>query len=584
MQKKLMSSYIFVILITIVVVALFSWNRGNKYFEDTIKKDSVIQANLLNEILELEYNKGEIDFEDFVAKYSEMSNYRITVIDSIGVVVGDSDEDYRIMENHAYREEIAKALKGETESSVRFSNTLGAYYLYTATPIGIDSFDGVLRISVPLIQVKQVAIEVIKYILFSIFWGAIAALILAYLITRKLMKPIDELTNGAIEISNGNFDRRIFIRSKDQIGKLADSFNEMTMKLNDNLGNLEYRKSELESVLSSMKNGIIAVDNKYKVFLYNEAFRDILEIKEDNFEGRQVHEIVRNSAIFKLLENSIKKNQYEVDEINTYGVKDRIIKIYASPILSNSNKDEKLGTLLIIQDITKVRKLQNVRSEFVSNVTHELRTPLTSIRGFVDTLKDGAIKDEEASVRFLSIIDIEVERLSQLINDILSLSEIESMNSEKNLRDCNMNDIVDKVFDIFEPRIKEQEVELVSEIPEDLSTFKCNSDRIKQLLINLVDNAINCTEEGHVKVSCREDNDYMIVEVEDTGAGIDKENLPRLFERFYRVDKGRARKDGGTGLGLSIVKHIAERYNGSVSVESEIGKGTKFTVKLARER
>lgn len=582
MQKKLMSSYIFVILLTIAVVALFSWNRGNKYFENTIKKDSVIQAGLINEILVLEDIKGEIDFEEFVTKYSKLSNYRITVIDTEGVVVGDSDEDFRIMENHAYREEIAKALKGETASSVRFSRTLGAYYLYTATPLDLDSFDGVLRISIPLIEVKQVAVEVIKYILLSIVMGAIAALILAYLITRKLMKPIDELTNGAIEISKGNFDRRIFIRSKDQIGKLADSFNEMTMKLNENMSNLEDRKSELESVLSSMKNGIIAVDNNYNVFLYNEAFREILEIEEEDFEGREVHEIVRNTAIFKLLENSIKNNQYEVDEINTYGKKDRIIKIYASPILSNSNKNKKLGTLLIIQDVTRVRKLQNIRSEFVSNVTHELRTPLTSIRGFVDTLKDGAIKDGEASERFLSIIDIEAERLSQLINDILSLSEIESMNSEKNLKDCNMKDIVGKVFDIFEQRIEEKKLELVSEIPESLSTFRCNSNRIQQLLINLIDNAINYTEEGYIKVTCSEDDDYMIIEVEDTGAGIEKESLPRLFERFYRVDKGRARKNGGTGLGLSIVKHIAELYNGSVSVESQVGEGTKFTVKLAK--
>ena len=582
MQKKLMSSYIFVILITIAVVALFSWNRGNKYFEDTIKKDSLVQADLLNEILLLEDNSGEIDFEEFVAKYSKLSNYRITIIDTEGVVVGDSDEDFRIMENHAYREEIAKALKGQMASSIRFSNTLGAYYLYTATPLDLASFDGVLRISVPLIEVKQVAIEVIKYILFSIVLGALAALILAYFITSKLMKPIDELTNGAIEISNGNFNRRIFIRSKDQIGKLADSFNEMTMKLNENMNNLEDRKSELESVLSSMKNGIIAVDNDYNVFLYNEAFRDILEIEEENFEGREVHEIVRNSAIFKLLENSIKNNQYEVDEINTYGDKDRIIKIYASPILSNSNKDKKLGTLLIIQDITKVRKLQNVRSEFVSNVTHELRTPLTSIKGFVDTLKDGAIKDEEASERFLSIIDIEAERLSQLINDILSLSEIESMNSEKNLTECNMKDIVGKVFDVFEPRIKDKNIELVSKMPDTLSTFKCNSNRIKQLLINLIDNAISSTEEGYIKVTCSEDSEYMIIEVEDSCLGIEEEHLTRLFERFYRVDKGRARKDGGTGLGLSIVKHIAELYNGFVSVESQVGEGTKFTVRLAK--
>lgn len=581
MQKKLMRSYIFVILLTIAVVAFFSWNRGNKYFEDTIRKDSVVQADLLNEILVLEDKKGEIDFEKFVEKYSKLLNYRITVIDYEGVVVGDSDEDFRIMENHAYREEIAKALKGETVSSVRFSNTLGAYYLYTATPLDLASFNGVLRISVPLIQVKQVAVEVIKYVLFSIVLGAVAALILAYFITRKLMKPIDELTNGAIEISNGNFDRRIFIRSKDQIGKLANSFNEMTMKLNDNLGNLEYRRSELESVLSSMKSGIVAVDNSYKVFLYNEAFRDILEIEEENFEGSEIHGIVRNTAIFQLLENSIKRNEYAFDEIGIYGKTEKIVRIYASPILSKiSNK--KLGTLIFVQDVTKIRKLENLRSEFVSNVTHELRTPLTSIRGFVETLKQGALQDEDTAIRFLSIIDVEAERLSQLINDILSLSEIEKMSGDKNISDCDIKETAEEVLRLFENRVRDKNLEIRAQIPDSLASFRCNKSRIKQLLINLVDNAIASTEEGYVSVSFCEDEEYLIIEVEDTGAGIESEHIHRLFERFYRVDKGRARKDGGTGLGLAIVKHIAELYKGTVSVESEVGKGTKFTVKLAK--
>ena len=395
------------------------------------------------------------------------------------------------------------------------------------------------------------------------------------------MKPIDELTNGAIEISNGNFDRRIFIRSRDQIGKLADSFNEMTMKLNDNLGNLEYRRSELESVLSSMKNGIVAVDNNYKVFLYNEAFRDILEIKEENFEGRQVHEIVRNSAIFELLENSIKRNEYAFDEIGIYGKKEKMVRIYASPIQSKSS-NKKLGTLLFIQDVTKIRKLENLRSEFVSNVTHELRTPLTSIRGFVETLKQGAIQDEDTAVRFLSIIDVEAERLSQLINDILSLSEIANMSRDKNISDCDIKKTMEEVLSLFENRAKDKNLEIRTQIPDNLGSLRCNKSRIKQLLINLVDNAISITEEGYVAISFSEDEEYLFIEVEDTGAGIGSEHIPRLFERFYRVDKGRARKDGGTGLGLAIVKHIAELYKGTVSVESEVGKGTKFTVKLAK--
>lgn len=582
MKKKLMRTYILVISLTIIIVVLFSWQKTNQYFTETVKKDSETQSKLLTDILIHEDEAGDINFEEFAQKYSNITGVRITIIDMEGNVVIDSDEDFRVMENHAFRDEVSKALKGEVSSKKRFSQTLGTYYLYTALPLQLQSFDGVLRISVPLIQVRQIALDMLKYILIGIVIGAIVAIIIAYISTKKFMKPINELTNAAAEIAEGDFNKKIYINSGDQIGKLAETFNEMIEKLKINMSKLEQRNSELESILSSMINGIIAVDEDYKIFLYNDILTEILNIDGKEIEGKSIYEVIRNVDIFNVIEKSIVQEVHTIDETRISGIEDKVIRVYASPIISNKSNKKILGTLLVIQDVTNIRKLETMRSDFVSNVTHELKTPLTSIRGFVDTLKNGAIKDEKNANRFLSIIDIETERLSLLIGDILSLSEIENMKNDKHINENNVGEVIEEVVNILRPKVEKKNIELLSTIPEDLKPFKCNRNRIKQLLINLVDNAISYTDKGYVKISCKEKIHYLIIEIEDTGIGIEKKYIPRLFERFYRIDKGRSRKIGGTGLGLSIAKHIVELYNGTIKVESELGKGTRFIVKLER--
>ena len=233
----------------------------------------------------------------------------------------------------------------------------------------------------------------------------------------------------------------------------------------------------------------------------------------------------------------------------------------------------------MLEDISQIKKLETIRKDFVSNVTHELKTPLTSIKGFVDTLKNGAIK-EDVATRFLEIIDIEVDRLSNLIQDILVLSEIESFIGDSNMEKNNIKEIVEEVVEILKPRSDEKDLELITEVDENLDKYKCNKDRIKQLLINLVDNSVKYTDKGNVKIKVTTEYKNLVIIVEDTGIGISKEHLDRVFERFYRVDKGRSRKMGGTGLGLSIVKHIVELYNGTIEIASEEKKGTRIKIIL----
>lgn len=578
MQKKLMTTYLFIISVTMVVAIIISWHKGNEHIQETIQKDTQVQGILLLELLKKEPEGEAIDFQAFADWYAEQANVRLTIIDKDGTVVADSDEDYQVMDNHAYRDEVAEALKGRTVSRIRYSKTIGIPYLYTAMPMDLANFDGVLRISVPLTTVKNSAMEMVRYVLYGILIGAIIAIIVAFLVTRRFMEPLKELTDAATRISEGDYDNKIYMRHNDERGKLAHAFNEMTIKLKLNMWNLRKRNEEFEAVLSSMINGLIAVDEQYHVFLANEQAKAILGV-EGSLLDKSIYEVIRNTTIYHVLEKSIEQQEYIVDDTIIADEKERVIRVYANPIYKHKSASRTLGTLLVIQDVTDIRKLETMRKDFVSNVTHELNTPLTSIRGFVDTLKHGAISDEKIANRFLDIIDIETERLSLLIQDILSLSAIESTDQDKRVDEYDIKEIIDEVLDILEPKIKKKNIEIINDINQGL-TYRCNRDRIKQLFINLLDNAIKYTEKGQVGITCSRDEEGLKIDIWDTGIGIEEEHIPRLFERFYRVDKGRSRNMGGTGLGLSIVKHIVELYKGRIDVVSRVGEGSRFVIYL----
>lgn len=576
MQKKLFATYFSLIVFTLIVAIYFIWSNGNDFFNKEYQQQFITQGQLLSDLLkEAELNNLE-DYNLFIKTYSKKLNTRITIIDNKGNVIADSDEDPKNMENHAYREEIKNAIKGKISSSIRYSSTMNNYYSYTAIPFESKIINGVIRLSIPIDYIEKITFELIEYIIVALIISSIIALIIAFLFTNIFMKPINILTEAAEEISNGNYDKKIHINRQDQIGSLANVFNEMTVKLRINMWKLTNRKTQLEAILSNMKNGVIAVDEDYKILFYNKALCKMLMLdKNTDIVGKSIYEVIRNAFFFNVLEKSIENEDYTENEGK---FNDKIIHIYANPI--HIKKTKSIGILLVTEDMTEFRKLESIRKDFVSNVTHELKTPLTSIRGFIDTLKNGAIRDEKVAKKFLDIIDIESERLSTLIQDILILSEIESFQNAKNIEMNDVNIIIQEVVELLKPTTQSKNLDFIMNIQNNLPLFKCNKNRIKQLLINLIDNAYKYTEEGSVILNCYIKFDYLIFEVSDTGIGISKEDIPRLFERFYRVDKGRSRKEGGTGLGLSIVKHIVELYNGIIKVESTVSKGTTFIIKL----
>ena len=575
MHKKLFISYLTIILLAISISTAIFWHRGYQFIYRQSQDYYLTQAKLVGDVFSDEEFENPQAYEAFVQKYALKYDFRITIIDRNGEVYADSNTDEHL-ENHKDREEVMRALNGESVTVNRYSETMGQQYSYSAVPVSNDDFNGVLRISLPLAELRDLNSHMFYAIIYAILICFIIAMLAAVIFTEILAKPIHEVAEAAQRITDGDYNIKIYTRDRSVVGKLAESFNVMSKKLKENIENLTQRNAELEAMLSSMTAGVVAIDDSNEILFYNKAFTEIVKPAGKELLGQSLYNVLRNAAVFDAIDQ-VRVNNISVEQEGTL-TRDglRYIRVAATPLgMEDRNY---FGVLLIIDDVTKIKKLESIRSDFVSNVTHELKTPLTSIRGFIDTLKGGAIKEEAVANRFLDIIDIEAERLYSLIQDILLLSEIESKREYESIP-FDMNQCVNSVIELLCSKLTDK-VKIIFEPQPYLKPFICNPDRMKQLLINLLDNAIKYTEEGSITISCTEENNNLILRVKDTGIGIGKDHLSRIFERFYRVDKGRSRKQGGTGLGLSIVNHIVELYNGNIQLESQPGVGTEFMISL----
>lgn len=577
MRKKIIASY--AVLIVLLAGAFTLIIRSA--LEDAMLNQ--FEHNLSNEVelvksLAEERGTTLVNFSEFALEIKEVIGVRVTIVNQEGVVLADTDEDPASMMNHINREEISSALTtGKTSVSLRYSDTVNTDHLYAATTLTLDGDLYIFRISRPLYELKNFNSQILNFSLILVFVASALAFFMVIWGVRKFTKPIYELTEAANRISEGEYGRKIYTTSKDQIGELTESFNKMSFNLDLSMKELTRRNIELESILNSMINGIIAIDQNRRILMINRISFEILNLPLDYVaENESMYKIIRNEAVAEMIEMSIEHGISQVKELN-YTHIDKILRIYVNPISTQDGKT--IGSIVVFQDVTQIRKLERMRSEFVSNVSHELKTPLTSIKGFVDTLKNGAIDNKETALRFLDIIDIESERLYRLINDILLLSEIETMDHELNKSNVDMKEVVEEVVDMLTLRAKDKNLTVQIDL-ENNCFISANRDRIKQMIINLIDNAIKYTETGGITVILENSSPWLKLSVVDTGIGFDEKHKERLFERFYRVDKGRSRSHGGTGLGLSIVKHIVLLYKGKIEVESEPGKGTRFEIDL----
>lgn len=380
-------------------------------------------------------------------------------------------------------------------------------------------------------------------------------------------------------IKNGDFSRRLTIRYHNELGDLVHNLNEMSEVLQDKIQTITNDKNEVQAILSSLVEGVVVINANGQILYLSPNFCDLLDLRSREANGRLYWEVIRNQEINDSIKEAIGSQRAVKKDIDVIGPQDIYFSMQISPVISNEEK--LLSVVAIFHDITELKKFERLRTEFVANVSHELKTPLTSIKGFVETLQSGAIKEPLDAKRFLDIIDQQTSRLENLVNDLMTLSSLESQQMPMDFQNERVDAIISSVVDSYKNLFERMNHTVFVNVSEKLPLVSVDRQRIEQVFLNLLDNAVKFTPQGgRIEIHAFLENDHIRVDVRDNGIGISSEHIPRLFERFYRVDKARSRDMGGTGLGLSIVKHIVLAHRGNLTVTSKVGEGSTFSVFL----
>ena len=502
-KYRLAFSYVFIILISLGFIAFFLDRKLEENSIQDIKTSIINQAYLIeSQIPQENLIKENTSFLNSIIKsLSHKIKCRITVLNKTGKVLADSEktiDETLKMENHADRPEIKIALSDSIGEEIRYSKTLGIDMLYIALPIKNDKeIIGVLRLALPLSDLKEMLFIIRKAVLFSLLFALALAVVLGAILTRGMVKPINKMIYVANKFSNGDFSHKISISSKDELGELASVLNKMAKNLEDKIREIEIKNQHLVAILESMVEGIIVVDKTSRIVSVNSTVENIFNISKKNLEGKIFLEVIRNNDISDIISAVLKKAEFTSRELNLMWPVQKIFQINASPIFE---KGEVSGCILVIHDITEIRRLETMRRDFVANVSHELKTPLTSIKGFIETLIEGAIDDKENNRHFLNIIQEHAERLNKLVDDLLSLSHLES--KEKLLRKdiFNLYQQVGKVITNFGAQLKKKNIEIKNELPVNISV-NADKDKIEGVLTNLIDNAIKFNrEKGAIRI------------------------------------------------------------------------------------
>ncbi|MEW6614939.1 MAG: two-component system histidine kinase PnpS [Thermodesulfobacteriota bacterium] len=580
---KLFLTQTSLIIISLLTIGMYAGISLKEHYLEQLVPQLTTNATLIRDIVAKELIDGRRDTIDFLTKKlgSEI-HMRATIVDTAGIVLGDSEKNPLKMETHLDRPEIREALRGKVGKRIRYSETLKTEMMYLALPVEIkDRTIGVVRVSLSLSEVEKMG----KHIYGVIVWGAIIAALISlgigFMLARRMGKPLTQMTLAARKMARGDFSELIRTDSKDEIGDLARSFNTMSIELQNKIETLTKQIGEKQAILSGMVEGVVAIDRDRRVMLFNSAAEEIFDIPSSKALGRFHWEVIRHSSLNPLFQEVLETGAPKMEEIILQYGGERILRVQAAAIPDEEGNP--WAMVAVFHDITQIRDLERVRKEFVANVSHELRTPLTSIKGFVETLRNGTVSDPEKSLRFLEIIEKHTERLNRLITDLLNLSQIESGKIGMNLKPVYLVDVVSRVISNFKEIAEQKGQNIKMNIPSALPHVLADEGRIETVMENLIDNAVKYTpDHGEITISAFDKDDGIQIEIADTGMGIPPKDLPRIFERFYRVDKARSRELGGTGLGLSIAKHIIEAHGGNVGAESEVGKGSRFIFNLSK--
>ena len=506
--------------------------------------------------------------DTLVKELGQQINTRLTIINPEGTVLADSEKNPVLMENHNNRIEITKAIKFGLGTSLRYSASVNEEMLYVAVPIEKDGkVYGVIRASLFLNEINTLLNNLKINIITIAVIIVVILLIGAFLFSRSVSNPLNELAIASRKVAKGDFNTKVFLKSRNEIKELADSFNYMTDQIKTLFSQLSYQKKELNSIISSINEGLCVIDKKGVISVSNESFRKAAQ--NDSVKGRLYWEVIRKTRFDELMKKVRSEQKSTIEEIELNN------KIFlCSATFCSNNKD----IVVTLHDITKIKNLEKTKKDFVTNVSHELRTPLTAIKGFIETLQESRNDDENK--HYLNIINRHTDRVIKIVNDLLLLSKIERTPDSLEWEKVNLNNLLENVLKIFEQSLKEKNLVLKFNADSNLPIIKADPFKLEQVFINLIDNAIKYTERGEIVISLNYNNETVTIEVQDTGICIPQEHLTRIFERFYVADSSRSRQLGGTGLGLSIVKHIILLHNGKIDVRNIPGKGTNFIVSL----
>lgn len=588
LSTKLQATYLLVILIFLLIAGLYLHYSLKRFYIDRKAEDLARRASLI--IQNVELPEPGLHRDALARRLKEASGTRVTFVGPDGRVWADSDEESRVMENHLYRPEIQQALAGPRGRSIRLSETVGEEFLYVAVPARRDGeLRGFVRLALPLTELNSALKSVRNRFLLAFLAASAIALVIGYAFSRSITRQIESITRFVRDLAKGRFGERLPVVSRDEVGGLASQLNSMADELERTIELINQEKVKVETILKSLKDAILVVDEGGEILSANPEASVLFGLTEAGLVGRSLTEVFRNPALDELFQEARGKRRSSKGPVSLATPRSKELEMTVVPMEEEAAPGAPAQRFVVAaHDLTQMRRLEKMRVDFIANVSHELRSPLTAIRGFIETLQDGAITDLPAAERFLEIASAQADRLTRLLDDLLTLSNIELGKVKLELKAVSLAEVVAECFSALEPKAANGSVSLETRGLEVAPPALADRDRLMQILINLVDNAIKFTPPGgSVTVSARpvpsgeaEEGPAVELLVADTGIGIPKEDLPRISERFYRVDKARSRELGGTGLGLAIVKHLVIAHGGSLALESEVGRGTTVKVLL----
>lgn len=583
---RLSGLFLALVLVVLLGVGLFLAQVIKTSYIDILQRQLYENAAMLRESVSTAHFYGqESGLQAKVDRYSEYIQARITLIDRDGTVLSDSEKNAERMDNHADRPEFQQAVEGTdaTGESMRYSNTLNADMIYSAVPVVDESeIVGVVRVAVTAEKVQQTIWNLWLSLAAALGVALLFLTLVSIRMNKVITRPIERVVEVARELTKKNYHQRVHVQAQGEVKQLADSINHLASSLQQQMDENRENQQRLSDVISNIVSGVMLVSDSGRITLANSAVQDIFGHSPETLTGKRHTEMSHYFGLAPLIDRCLRSGTKIHEEMDIYYPRERILDVHITPYVNKQDGSVK-GVIAVFHDITEIRRLEKVRSEFVANVSHELKTPITSVKGFAETLLDGAMSDPEACRSFLKIIYDESDRLHRLIEDILNLSKIEQNRIPLKTEPLNLVDLVTETAETLQEEVGRKRLQFMLPNPKQTIEFEGEKDRIRQIILNLMSNAVAYTpEEGRISVTAEDGGDQVGIKVSDTGIGIPQKDVHRIFERFYRVDKTRSRDSGGTGLGLAIVKHLVESHEGTIDVRSQEGVGTTFIVTLPK--